>query len=266
MDFVSIAVNEERIAVITFLPAEGDFGDQLHPLHEEVRGALEWIGATEDADAAILTGRGEQFYAGPRLANLAAVLEAHPEEAARIMSDARRIVDAFVQCDKPLIAAVNGPAIGLGCQLAFLSDFCFATEAAWFQDTHTRVGLPAGDGGTLIWPLLFGLNRAKRHLMTGRRLRVEDAVALGAVEEILPAGELIERSHELARRLIGENRLAVRSTKSALNQWLRLGAMTAFEPARQAELAAMLDPGTKPIRERMVERFENREPGAGSAG
>lgn len=230
------------VVVLRLLEPTGEFGDTLHPIHEEITNALEEVGRSQRWEAVVLTGEDKTFYTGPPLENLVNVLRNQPEEVEIMIRDARRIVRALTDLDKPLIAAVNGPAVGLGAQLALFSDFILAEPEAFFQDTHVRVGLPAGDGGVVAWPLVLGLARAKRLLLTGRKLTAEEADRWGLLEQVAPRDELLERAVMLAQRLTGDTGHAVRLTKRALNEWLKLGESTAFEQALMAERAEMYRP------------------------
>jgi enoyl-CoA hydratase len=252
VDFVDGEERVPGVVVATLKPPAGDFGEVLHPLHAEVMSTIERIRGDDAIRAAVLTGVDQTFYAGPPLSSLYAAIRTGPEAVDEVIAHARRIVAAFMTCDKPIVAAVNGKAIGLGCQLAFLSDFCFAVPDATFQDTHVRVGLPAGDGGVLIYPLLFGLARAKRYLLTGERLDAQTAVEAGAVERIVDPGELMDVAVGRAQRLTGANYEAVRATKAALHRYAAAASSAAFDYALQAEKAAMRDERTHAIMQRLI--------------
>jgi enoyl-CoA hydratase len=253
MRFIETTDEGSGVLLVRMLPASGPVPAQLE-IHEEITDVLEHIRDSRDVRAAVITGTDDLFYAGPVLESLASTAAQDAAGVTRIIDDARRIVRALVDNDKPIVAAVNGPAIGLGCQLAFFSDFCFAVATATFQDTHVRVGLPAGDGGTLIYPLLFGLARAKRYLMTGERMSAQYAEQCGAVEAIVERERLLEVAIGRARRLVGANYEAVRATKAALNRMMHGGPFEAFELAVHAEHAAMLDTRTHAIMQGIVDR------------
>jgi enoyl-CoA hydratase len=152
----------------------------------------------------------------------------------------------------PVVAAVNGPAVGLGCSLASLSDLVVMAEEAYLADPHVALGLVAGDGGALTWPLNIGLQRAKEWLLLGGRISARQALEFGLANRVVPAGEVVEEARKLARKLAALPPQALRETRRVLNQPLvaRLDAAledvlaaetTSFdEPAFQQSLAAML--------------------------
>jgi enoyl-CoA hydratase len=120
-----------------------------------------------------------------------------------------------VRC--PLIAAINGPAVGLGATIALLADISVMGRTAWLADPHVRVGLVAGDGGTLIWPLLVGPARAKEFLMRGTRIEADHAEALGLVNHVVDPGDVAAVAGEIALELSTGPREAIAGTKLAIN-------------------------------------------------
>ena len=102
-----------------------------------------------------------------------------------MMQEARLIVDNLLDCEKPVIAAVNGAAVGLGATIALLCDVVIAARTARFGDTHVRMGITAGDGGAVIWPLLVGVNKAKQFLMTGDLLSAEEAMEYKLIDQVI---------------------------------------------------------------------------------
>ena len=109
------------------------------------------------------------------------------------LEEGRQIVDHLLECSKPVISAVNGYAMGLGATVALLADVVFAARSATFADTHVSMGIGAGDGGQVIWPLLMGVNRAKYYLMTGDRLDATEAERLGLVNFVVDDGAVVAR-------------------------------------------------------------------------
>lgn len=133
------------------------------------------------------------------------------------MVEAADIVRAMTTVRVPIVAAVNGPAVGLGCSLASMSDIVVVDEQAFFADPHVALGLVAADGGAILWPLLTSLLRAKEYLLLGDRLSAEDAVRIGIANRVVPAGKSVEVAIELAERLAALPPQSVRETKSLLN-------------------------------------------------
>ena len=159
----------------------------------------------------------------------------------------------------PIIAAVNGPAVGLGCSLAGLSDIVLVEEQAYFSDPHVALGLVAADGGAVTWPLLTSLLRAKEYILLGDRIPAEDAVRIGLANRVVPTGTAVEEALALAQRIAKLPPQSVRETKALLNRRCTprsanlldpaIATETASfdEPAFQANLARMLDKLTPPI-------------------
>jgi enoyl-CoA hydratase len=229
--------------------------DALNAANEELHGEVARIWRELDADAGtraiVLTGAGNAFSAGGDLHLLQRMVE---DTALRdaIMTEAGEIVRAMTSVRVPIIAAVNGPAVGLGCSLASMSDLVIVEEQAYFSDPHVALGLVAADGGGLTWPLLTSLLRAKEFILLGDRLSAADAVQIGLANRVVPTGTAVEVAVELAERMAKLPPQAVRESKALLNRALRasvdawltgaLGAETASfdEEAFQANLARML--------------------------
>ena len=139
----------------------------------------------------------------------------------RTSTEGKRIVLSILEARQPVIARINGAAVGLGATVALACDVTFAAEGALIGDPHVSVGLVAGDGGALIWPLLVGLNKAKELLMLGDLVEGDDLERLGVVNHLVPDDELEARSLELAQRLAALPPYAVKATKITVNTLLR---------------------------------------------
>jgi enoyl-CoA hydratase len=220
-------------------------------LHREL--ALVWpdLAADPDVRAVVLTGAGRAFSGGGDL-NLLQRMVDDADLRARVMAEGADIVRGLASVAVPIVAAVNGPAVGLGCSLAGLSDVVVMDEQAFLADPHVALGLVAGDGAALTWPLLTSLLRAKELILLGDRITAEDALRLGLANRVVPAGTSVEVALELADRLAALPPQSVRETKALLNSALQaaVGSLlpTAVatetasfdEAAFQANLAAML--------------------------
>ncbi len=184
-------------------------------LHEE----LTKLPADTDADpqvkVLVITGAGRGFCAGGDFAG-----GLTPD--ANLMKIARRVVDNLLDCEKPVITAVNGHAMGLGATLALLGDVVVAGRSAIFADTHAPMGLGAGDGGQVIWPLLVGVNRAKYYLMTGEKIPAEEAERIGLVNFVVDDDELMNRALEIADRLAAGASLAISASKVPINKYIKM--------------------------------------------
>jgi enoyl-CoA hydratase len=258
--YVSVE-REGRIAIVTLQAADGNHSGHLHPIHHQVRVTVDALNRnSSEWDAIVITGVHDTFYRGPALENFAGALAADHSVAATVIADTRAIVMGLLELTTPVVAAVNGAAVGLGSQLALFSDVCVAAPEAYFQDTHVRVGLPAGDGGTLMWPAALGLSRAKRFLLTGARLDAQTAERWGLVHSIVPADEVVAHALTIARHWSGPASGAIKATKSALQGWLRLAVPHVFDPALKAEEEALNNASTVAYMESTAKRSAKREP------
>jgi enoyl-CoA hydratase len=175
----------------------------------------------DEADVMILTGAGRGFCAGADLGGGLLQGEDLKRTMEQIFWEARKLIINILEVDKPILAAVNGPAAGLGATLALFCDIVYASEKARIGDTHVKVGVVAGDGGAVIWPLLVGVNRAKELLMTGDVLDAEEAFRIGLVNHVVPQEELMEAARNRARQLVAGSTQAIRGTKKSVNAYVK---------------------------------------------
>ena len=143
--------------------------------------------------------------------------------------DARRIQNTMLDLEKPIIAKVRGPAIGLGCSLSLFCDFVYATPEAVFADPHVSVGLVAGDGGAVIWPQLIGYAHARRYLLTGDAIRGAEAADIGLITEAVADDQLDAVVAAMADRLVGGARHTIKWTKASINAGLKLMANSVLD-------------------------------------
>jgi len=196
------------------------------------------IAADPAVRAVVITGAGRAFSAGGDFEYLQAnQIDARVRETS-IAWD-RTIQTEMLRFPLPVIAAVNGPAIGLGCSLAVGCDLVLLSDRAYLADPHVSVGLTAGDGGVTFWPLLTSLLRAKEYLLTGDRIPPQRAVDLGLANRVVPHEDLMPQALDLAERLGRQPAFAVRSTKAALNLVLEQLTRGGMEAALLAEREAM---------------------------
>jgi enoyl-CoA hydratase len=180
------------------------------------------------------------------------------ETRVRVFHEARDLVYNVVNCRKPIVAAIEGPAVGAGLAVALLADISIAAPSARIIDGHTRLGVAAGDHAVLVWPLLCGLAKAKYHLLLCEPVDGETAERIGLVSLCVPEAELHDRALEIARRLAQGSETAIAFTKLALNNWLR-AAGPAFDASLALEFLGMTGPdvgeGVAAVRERRAPRF-----------
>jgi enoyl-CoA hydratase len=220
-----------RIITLNRPDALNAFGDDMH---EAFVDALRRIGADRDARAVVLTGAGKAFSAGGDIEDFeryASDLHARRH----ILRLGRQLFDDLVNVHVPVVAAVNGPAVGLGCTVVSACDMVFLSERSYLADPHICVALVAGDGGSVTWPLNSGLLRAKEYLLTGERLPPAVAVEIGMANRVVAPDELMSQACAFAHRLAALPWQAVQDTKHVLNQHLRQGAVTALGMGLAAE-------------------------------
>ncbi|KAF0956988.1 enoyl-CoA hydratase/isomerase family protein [Rhodococcus sp. T7] len=187
-------------------------------LHRELADVIERISTDRTIRAVVLGSTGKAFSAGGDFELMQA---AHGDvmERRAIVDDGRRLLQAFVTVPQPIVAAVQGPAIGLGATLVLLCDIVVAARAATLADSHVALGLVAGDGGCLVWPQAAGMVRARRHLLTGDPLDAETAFGFGMVTDLVDdADEVLPAARSIASRVARLAPLAVQGTKRALNR------------------------------------------------
>jgi enoyl-CoA hydratase len=202
------------------------------PMHQELARVFAEIRADDDVRAVVLTGRGKAFSAGGNLKGER--LGAGPELDA-FFKDARKLVTDILELPQPLIAAINGPAAGLGATIALLCDITLMSSSAVIFDPHVTVGVVAGDGGLISWPWLVGMSRAKEYLLTGDKLAAAEAERIGLVNRVVEPERLVGEAETLAARLAAAPVRAVQGTKAALNRILRETANLTLDAALATE-------------------------------
>jgi enoyl-CoA hydratase len=218
-----------------------------------------WRTVEEDpaTRVAIVTGAGKAFSAGGDLA-MVDEMTRDPARAAHMTREAADLVYNMIAMDKPVISAINGVAVGAGLVVALLADVSIASEQARFTDGHTRLGVVAGDHAAIIWPLLCGMARAKYYLLTCDFLDGREAERIGLVSRCVPADRLMDTAREVARTLARGSQPAIRWTKRALNNWLRM-AGPIFDQSLALEMLSFTLPdvreGVQALREKRPPRF-----------
>ena len=190
------------------------------------------MGEDRDARAAVLTGRGKAFSAGGDFAYIEE-LGRDDDLRAKTILHGREIVLGMARCRIPVVAAVNGPAVGLGCSLVALSDIVYIAENAYLADPHVQVGLVAADGGPLTWPLQMSLLLAKEYALTGARMSAQRAVELGLANHVV--SDPLAEAMACAKRIMELPRQAVESTKRLLNLHLERAVLATLDFANTAE-------------------------------
>jgi enoyl-CoA hydratase len=192
-----------------------------HEAHRELAAVWNTIDQDPDVRVAIIRGEGGAFSAG---GDLDLVTDMADDFAVRIrvLREARDLVYNVINCAKPIVSAMEGPAVGAGLVVGLLADVSIAARTARIIDGHTKLGVAAGDHAAIVWPLLCGMAKAKYHLLTCEPLSGEEAERIGLVSLCVEPEELHERARSVARRLAAGSPSALRWTKYALNNWLRV--------------------------------------------
>lgn len=215
------------------------------------------IDVDESVRVVLVDGAGRAFSAGGDL-QMAAAMADDPDVRSRVMGEARDLVRNIVDCSKPIVSAVHGPAVGAGLAVALLADISVVAHDARLIDGHTRLGVAAGDHAALIWPLLAGMAKTKYHLLLCEPMTGAEAERLGMVSLSVPGDELHTTAFDIAERLATGAQDAIRLTKMALNGWLRQ-AMPIFEASWGYEYLGFAGPdvheGIAAHRERRPPRF-----------
>ena len=204
-------------------------------MHEELSRLFVDLEADEGSDVLVLTGQGRAFCAGGDLDWLQSAVD-DPEIFARTAVEGKAILYRQMELTKPIIARVNGPAVGLGASLALFCDTIIAGESAKIADPHVSVGLVAGDGGAIIWPQLVGFARAKQYLLTGDSLDACEAERIGLINRVVPDADLDAAVYGFAQRLAGGALQAIRWTKIATNLPLKKLVHEMFDTAVAYEM------------------------------
>jgi enoyl-CoA hydratase len=219
-----------RIVTLNRPEARNAFNDPLKLAFLE---RLRELGRDRDARAVVLTGAGTAFSGGGDISNFAHRYEF--ENRFYWMREARALTDELLRCHLPIVAALNGPAIGLGCSVAIMCDLVLIADTAFMADPHVGVGLVAADGGAVLWPLLMSYLKAKEYLLLGERIPAEEAVRLGLANRVVPAADIHTEALALAHRLAALPWQAVQETKRAINLTLQEAALRVMPMATTAE-------------------------------
>lgn len=187
-------------------------------MHHELEALFLQLGRDDEVKAIVLTGAGRAFCAGGDVKEMSEGADRGP--AGIFDSGARQLAANLVAIEKPVIAAVNGAAVGLGATIALLCDVVFMADTARIGDPHVKVGLVPGDGGAVIWPLLVGPARAKEYLMTGDLLTAAEAERIGLVNHVVPAEKVLDEAVAFATRLARGPTLAIRFAKLSVQRTL----------------------------------------------
>ncbi len=226
-------------------------------MHAELSRVFVDIHNSPEIRAVVITGEGTAFSAGGDLDWISLQVGDHKRTMAA-MREGGDLVRTMIECDTPIISAINGVAVGAGLAVALLADISIINQDTRFTDGHIRIGVVAGDHAVAIWPLLCGMAKAKYYLMTADFITGAEAERIGLVSKALPADEVLPEALAIADRLARGPREAIMLTKRALNHWLRQ-ALPNFEASLAYEMLSFLGPeaeeGINALREKRKPEF-----------
>jgi enoyl-CoA hydratase len=254
----------DRLAPVLLVEADGPVRivtlnkpEQLNAMSDDLRQALVdfWplVAADDEAAAVVLTGAGRAFCTGGYIPNFVRNVD-DVASRRRDLRTAERLVRSMISCDLPVVAAVNGPAVGLGCTIAVMADIVLLAEGTYLADTHVTVGLVPGDGGVASWPLYMSLLRTKEYIFLGEKIPAEEAVRVGLANRVVSRERLADEAIALAHRLAEQPRQALRDTKRALNKHLNHAADLVLDFAMGAEFESFEVEEVREIAQKFLDR------------
>jgi enoyl-CoA hydratase len=203
-------------------------------VHDDLTGLFAYLRTESTARAIVLGARGKAFSAGGDFSWFPNLDDAGKLDQLR--RHAKQLIWDLLDVEVPIVVAVGGPAVGLGASIALLCDIIFMSESASIADPHVRVGLVAGDGGAVIWPLVVGPALAKQYLLTGDAVSSADAARMGLVNKVVADDELEDAAMAFARRLAAGAPMALRYTKASVNKLIKDALNTAFDYSTAVEM------------------------------
>jgi enoyl-CoA hydratase len=235
--------------------------DKYNAADEQMHGELARVWADVSADpltrVAVVTGAGKAFSAGGDLAMVERMAGDH-DRVANMLGEMSDLVYNMVNCEKPIVSAINGVAVGAGLVVALLADISICAEDARLGDGHVKLGVAAGDHAAIIWPLLAGMAKARYYLLTGEMVDGNEAERIGLVSMCRPREQVLDEAMRVAASLASGSQLAIRWTKRALNGWIR-NAGPIFDSSAAYEMLCFMGPdvieGAAALKEKRQPRF-----------
>jgi enoyl-CoA hydratase len=226
-------------------------------MHTELATVWRDVSADPDTRVAVVTGAGKAFSAGGDLEMVQRMAGDH-DRVTHMLSEMSDLVYNIVNCEKPIVSAINGVAVGAGLVVALLADVAICAEDAKLGDGHVKLGVAAGDHAAIIWQLLAGMAKARYYLLTGEMLTGAEAERIGMVAKALPREQVLDEALSVAGTLATNAQQAVRWTKRSLNNWLKQ-AGPIFEASAAYEMLGFMGPdvleGAAALREKRAPQF-----------
>jgi enoyl-CoA hydratase/carnithine racemase len=260
-DFTTLQLERiDRVLRVTIAHPTSPLNAVDEALHRDLSTLFRELRREDEARAVVLTGRGRAFSAGGDFNWFPELREMQRLDALR--REGKQLIWDLLDVEIPIVAAVNGHAMGLGASIALLCDVIFMADTATIGDPHVKVGIVAGDGGVAIWPLAVGPARAKQYLLTGDPVSAVEAERIGLVNRVVPAADLQAEALSFAQRLASGAPLAVRYTKIAVNKLLKDALNIAFDTSTALELvtfqSADHQEALAALREKRPPKFEGK--------
>ena len=233
---------QERVLRIVMDNA-GKLNSADSSMHTELAQIWRDIDADPNVSVAIITGAGKAFSSGGDL-DLVKEMSEDFTTLTRVWKEARDLVYNIINCSKPVVSAMQGPAVGAGLVAGLLADVSIAGKSAKIIDGHTRLGVAAGDHAAIVWPLLCGMAKSKYHLLLCEPLSGEEAERIGLVSLCVEDDQLQDKALEVAGKLAAGSQSAIRWTKYALNNWLRMAGPT-FDTSLALEFMGFCGPDVR---------------------
>ncbi|WP_277453422.1 enoyl-CoA hydratase/isomerase family protein [Janibacter sp. DB-40] len=229
-------------------------------MHGELARVFRDVSEDPSIRVAVVTGAGKAFSAGGDLEMVERLAGDH-ERVSHMLKEMSDIVYSMIECEKPIVSAINGVAVGAGTVVGLLSDISIIAKDAKLGDGHVKLGVAAGDHAAIIWPLLTSMAKSRYYLMTGEMLTGEEAERIGLVSKALPREEVLDEALRVANVMATGAQQAIRLTKRTLNSWVRQAAPI-FDQSAAYEMLTFMSPD---VVEGYTALREKREPNFPSA-
>lgn len=233
-----------------------------HQGHKEIAEVWRDVDKDDETSVILLRGEGGTYSAGGDL-KLVDKMVGDWDTRLKAWKEANDIVYNIINCTKPIVSAIEGPAVGAGLAAAIMADISVAARTARIIDGHTRLGVAAGDHAAIIWPLLCGMAKAKYYLLLCEEVSGEEAERIGLVSMVADDDKVIETAMKVCRKLAKAAPVAIRFTKHAMNNWLRL-AGPSFDASLALEFMGFTGPevkeGVSALMEKRKPNFDNKSP------
>lgn len=249
----SIQVEADGAIRIVRLNRPDELNATNRELHAGLASLFPQLSADLDARVAVITGNGKAFSAGGDF-NYIDELSRDVELREETLRHGKQIVTGMVACRLPIVAAVNGPAVGLGCSIVALSDIVYMAESAHLADPHVLVGLVAADGGPVTWPLLTSLQLAKEYALTGDRIPAHRAAQMGLANHVVADDAVLDEALACAKKIAKLPKGAVEDTKRVLNLHLERAVLATLDYALAAEDRSFTSPELRANIDRLLHR------------